>query len=167
MNWKTDGRDGGHGRAGLRRQRRGRGRAQHLQLGRLHQPGADQEVRGGPQGQGDDHRLRLERHGAGQGARRRPRLRHRRALGQLRADLGQGRPAARGAARPDGELQERRRALGGRALGSGPPLHRAVAVGRDRASASTPRSIPATSTPRPSCSTRRRNSSARSTSSRK
>ena len=59
------------------------------------------------------------------------------------------------------------RALGGCALGSGPPLHRAVAVGLFRASASTPRSMAATSTPPPSGSIRRRNSSARSMSSRR
>ena len=60
----------------------------------------------------------FERHGTRQGARRRSRLRHRRALGQLRADLGKGRHAARGAARPDGKLQECRRALGQCSLGS-------------------------------------------------
>ena len=47
--------------------RAGRRRAQHLQLGQLHQPRADQEVRGEVQGQGHRHRLRLQRHGARQG----------------------------------------------------------------------------------------------------
>ena len=123
--------------AGVAARRR---RTQHLQLGQLHEPRADQEVRGDPQGQGDRHRLRFERHRARQDPAGRPRLRHRGALGQLRADLDQGRPAARGAPRPDGELQEHGRALGRRALRSRPPLHRAVAVGHDRASTSTPRS---------------------------
>ena len=60
------------------------------------------------------------------------RLRHRRALGQLRADLRQEGAADGSAARPDGELQECRSAMGRRAVGSGPPLHRAVAMGHHR-----------------------------------
>ena len=43
-----------------------RRRTEHLQLGQLHQSRPDQEIRGDLQGQGHDHRLRLERHGAGQ-----------------------------------------------------------------------------------------------------
>ena len=48
---------------------------------------------------------------------RRPRLRHRGAVGELRADLDRGGPAARDAARPDGEFQERGRRAGSMSTG--------------------------------------------------
>ena len=49
------------------------------------------------------------------------------------------------AARPDGELQERRSAMGRRALRSRPALHRALAVGRHRHHRRTPPPTTATS----------------------
>ena len=148
---------GCHGRRPRRR------RAQHLQLGQLHQPRADQEIRGratrsrSPSPTIDSNDTALAKIAPG-----RRRLRHRRAVGQRRSDLDQRRPAAGDRSRPDGEFQERRSEMGRRAVRSGPQIHRAVAVGHDRHVGRTSRSIPATRTPRRSSSIRQPSWSARS-----
>ena len=75
----------------VRKRRLRRWRAADLQLGRLHEPRTGQEVRREVQRQGHGDRLRFERHRARQGARRRPWLRHRRSVRQLRSDLDRAR----------------------------------------------------------------------------
>ena len=109
-----------------------RGRAEHLQLGQLHQPRPDQEVRGEIQRQGHDHRLRLQRHRARQG----------RAGGHgfdivvpsqnyVPIWIKEGLLLE---TRPD-QMENFKNvdpSDGSTCLRSGPPLHRAVAVGHRR-----------------------------------
>ena len=74
----------------------------------------------------------FERDHAGEGARRRHRLRRRRALRLHGQDHDRGGHAGEDRARPDGELQERQSEVRRRLLGQRPPLHRALAVGHHR-----------------------------------
>ena len=107
--------------------RHGRGRAQPLQLGQLHQPRVDREVREGPRRQGHDHRLRVER------PRHSPRSRPAVTASTWSCPRPtmcrswiERRPVAGDACRPDGQFQARQP----REVADVPPGIRAAAIQR-------------------------------------